>query len=232
MEDDVERETAGARKRVEDAEAAVQQKQEDMKHAEITGLTNKEPAKTFQEMMVGIRDSLSDLASSNDGEDGEYHNEETQQGKLSEDDEPSWVMGTITKTVQQRMERFRQKRVKLNKLTPPGLEDAADYFRDRDNKYSTYELMVPAAVQPQTNDNAAVPTLTTFGELMECLQILLGISPMPRGTPRPGSSHMRLGSMKLQSNTSISSHQPAAERNLPPLLKFKPDEPVSFNPCI
>jgi hypothetical protein len=32
----VERETAGARKRVEDALAAVEQQEEDMKHAEIT----------------------------------------------------------------------------------------------------------------------------------------------------------------------------------------------------
>jgi len=38
-EDYVERETAGARKRVEDAEAAVQQEQHNMKHAEIAGLT-------------------------------------------------------------------------------------------------------------------------------------------------------------------------------------------------
>ena len=67
----VERETTGARKRVEDAEAAVQQEQEDMKHAEIAGLTTREPEKTFQEMLVAMGDSLSDLASSDDGEDGE-----------------------------------------------------------------------------------------------------------------------------------------------------------------
>jgi hypothetical protein len=34
----VERETAGARKRVDDAEAAVQQQQENLAHAESTGL--------------------------------------------------------------------------------------------------------------------------------------------------------------------------------------------------
>jgi len=37
IEDYVERETAGARKRVEDAEAAVQQEQDDMTQAEIAG---------------------------------------------------------------------------------------------------------------------------------------------------------------------------------------------------
>jgi len=42
-----------------------------MKHAEIAGLMNREPEKTFHKMMVAIGVSLSDLASSDDGEDGE-----------------------------------------------------------------------------------------------------------------------------------------------------------------
>jgi hypothetical protein len=117
----VERETAGATKRGEDAEEAVQQEQDDMTHAELAGLTSREPEKMFEEMLVAIGDSLSDLASSDDGEDGEDEDdEETEQGKLSEDDEPSWVMGIITKTVQQRMERFRQKQMKFDELTQPG----------------------------------------------------------------------------------------------------------------
>jgi len=104
IEDYVERETAGARKRVEAAEAAVQQAPEDEKKAEHSGLTNREPEMTFQEMMVAIRDSVSDLASSGNGEDEEDEDdEETEKGKLSEDDEPGWVMGPITKTVQQSM---------------------------------------------------------------------------------------------------------------------------------
>jgi len=130
IENYVERETAGARKRVEDAEAAVQQEQDDMTHAEIAGLTPREPEKTFEVMMAAIGDRLSDLASSDDGENGEDEDEETDLGKLSEDDEPGWVMGTISKTVQQRMESFRQKQMKLDELTQPGWEDAADYFRE------------------------------------------------------------------------------------------------------
>jgi len=43
IEDYVERETAGARKRVVDAEAAVQQEQDDMVHTDIAGLTSREP---------------------------------------------------------------------------------------------------------------------------------------------------------------------------------------------
>jgi hypothetical protein len=100
IEDYVERETAGARERVEVAEAAVQQEQDDMAHTEIRGMMSSELEKMFEEMLIGIGDSLSDLASSDDGEDGEDEDdEETEQGKLSEDDEPGWVMGTITTTV-------------------------------------------------------------------------------------------------------------------------------------
>jgi len=208
----VERETAGTRKRVEDAEATVQQEQDDMTQAEIAGLTSRVPEKTFEEMLVAIRDSLSDLASSDDGEDGEEEDDdETEQGNWSDDDKPGWVMGTIIKTVQQRMERFRQKQMKLDELTQPGWEDAADYFRERDEKYGTTELRVPVVVQPQTIDDAPEPPLATFGELMESLDIVPGISQRPQGTSRPGSSHIRLGSVKPQSKSSIPSGEPAAE---------------------
>jgi hypothetical protein len=101
IEDYVERETAGARKRVEDAEAAVQQEQDDMTHAELAGLMSRTPDKPCEVMLVAIGNSLSDIASSDDGEDGEDENdEESEQGTMSEDDEPGWVLGTITKPVQ------------------------------------------------------------------------------------------------------------------------------------
>jgi hypothetical protein len=138
MEDYDERETAGAKKRVEDAEAAVQQEQNDITHAKIAGLLSRKSENTFEEMLVAIGDSLSDLASFHDGDDGEGEDdEETEHGKLSEDDEPSWVMGTINKTVQQRMESFRQNRMNLDELTQQGWEDAADCFREQDKKYGT-----------------------------------------------------------------------------------------------
>jgi len=60
-------------------------------------------------MIVTIRDSLSDIVSSDDGEDGDdVNDEQSEQAKRSKDDEPGWVMGTITKPVQLRMEMFRQ----------------------------------------------------------------------------------------------------------------------------
>jgi hypothetical protein len=194
IEDYVERETAGARKRVEDTFAAVQQEQDDMTHAEIAGFMSREPEMTCEKMLVAIRDSLSDLASSDDVEDGEDdEDEETVQGYLSDDDEPGWVMGTITKTVQQRMEMFRQKQMKLYELTQLGWEDAADYFCERGKKYRNTNLWVPAVVQPQTNDDTPAPSPAIYGELMESLDIVPGISQRPPATSQPGSRHIRLG---------------------------------------
>jgi hypothetical protein len=89
IEDHVAREIAGARKRVDNAEAAVQQEQDDMTHGEIARLISIVPKRTFKQMLVAIGASLGDLASSNHGEDGEDEDDkETEQGKLSEDNEP------------------------------------------------------------------------------------------------------------------------------------------------
>jgi len=136
IEDYVERETAVARKRVEDAETTIKQRQDDMSNVENAGLTTRVPEMTFQEMRNAIGDSLSDLASSDDEEDAEDEDEDddTEQGKLSEDDKPGWVMGTISKSVQRRMERFCQKQMKRDELTQPGWGDAADYSHERDKK--------------------------------------------------------------------------------------------------
>jgi hypothetical protein len=94
----------------------------------------------FEEMLNPIGDSLSHLECSDDEEDGEDEDddqEDTGHGKLSEDDEPGWVMGTISKMVQHHKESFRQKQLRLDELTQPGWGDTADYFRERDMKYGT-----------------------------------------------------------------------------------------------
>ncbi|KAF8534233.1 hypothetical protein BDD12DRAFT_896519, partial [Trichophaea hybrida] len=90
LKDYVERETTGATKRVEDAEAAVQQKQDDTRKDENVGLTNRAPEKTFQEMMVDIGDSLSDHASSDNGRMGKKRMKTPEQSQLKEDDESGW----------------------------------------------------------------------------------------------------------------------------------------------
>jgi hypothetical protein len=87
IEDYVERQTAGARKRVDDADAAVPQEQDNIKHADIAGLANGEPEKCFVEVTVASRDSLGDLGCSDDGENLEDEDDqEAEQGKLSEED--------------------------------------------------------------------------------------------------------------------------------------------------
>jgi len=172
----VERGTAVPRKRVDDAEAAIGLKQEDKGTAQIVELTTREPKERFEEMMVAIGDSLSNLASINDGEDGEdADEEETKQGNPSEDDKPGWVMGTISNTVQQHMERFRQQQMNLEKLTQLGWGDAADYFCERDKKYGRSGLIVPAVDKPHTDVDADALARTTFGVLMACLDIVRGI---------------------------------------------------------
>jgi len=173
--------TAGAINGVEYAETAVQQVQDDTRKAENVGLTKREPKMTFQKIMVDVANSRSDLASSDNRENGEDEDhEETEQAPLNNDDEPGCVMGTITKMVQQRMERFQQKQMKLDELTLPGWEDKANYFRERDKEYSKSELSIPTAVQPQTNQDAAAPAPTRFGDLLEWLDIVAGRSQMPQ----------------------------------------------------
>jgi hypothetical protein len=96
----------------------VKQELDNMTHAGLVGLTSREPEETFEEMLVAIRDSLSDLESSDNGDNAEdQDDQETDQGKQSKDDEPGWVMGSNTKTVEPRMERFRQVQMMLNELT-------------------------------------------------------------------------------------------------------------------
>jgi hypothetical protein len=84
------------------------------------GVTTGNAKTTFEEMFNAIRDSLRDLASSDDeqdGEDEEADEEDTELSKLCDNDEPGWVMGTITETVQHHMESDRQKQMRLGELT-------------------------------------------------------------------------------------------------------------------
>jgi len=71
-------------------------------------------------MLNAIRDSLSDHACSDDGKGGEDEDDDEEDpagGKLSKDDNPGWVMGTISKMVHYRMQCFRHKPMKLDEFT-------------------------------------------------------------------------------------------------------------------
>ena len=177
IKDYVDREIAVARKRVQDAKTAIMQEQQHMRNVEKGRCTTTKPETTFEEILNVIRDSVSHLGSSEDEEDGEDEDddeEDTELGKLSDDDELGWVMGTISEMVQHRMESFRQKQIRLDKLTQPGWGDAADYFCERDMKDWMTELRVPAVVKHQADMTAATPSPTTFGELMPVFHIVPG----------------------------------------------------------
>ena len=222
----MERETAVARKRVQDAERALMQEQEHMGNVEKGRSTTTKPEITFEEMLNAIGDSLSDLASSEheeNGEDEDDDEEDTGHAKLSEDDEPGWLMGTISKMVQHRMQSFWQKPMRPDEMTQLGWGYAADYFRERDMKYGMTELKVPAHGKPQTDSTAATPAPTTFGELMQDLDMVPGQSQMLQVTSRQGSSQMRLGSEKPQADIYIVPQMPAA---VPNMLQIEIEQPV------
>jgi len=235
IEDYVDRETAVARKWVQDAETAIMQEQEHKRNVEKARSTTTKPETTFKEMLNAIGDSLSDLASSKDvevGEDDDDDEEDTELAMLNEDDEPGWVMGTISRMVQPRMESIRQRQMTLDKLAQPGLGDAANYFCERDMKYGTTELKVPAVVKPQTDTTAAKPSLTTFGELMQVLDIVPGQSQMPQVTSWQGSCQMRLRSEKPQADNQLVSLMPDAVPDSSQRDIATPVQPVSIDPSV
>ena len=182
-----------------------------------------------------IGDSLSDVASSDDEQDGEEEKDDeadTELGKFSDDDVPGWVMGTISKTVQHRMESVRHQQMRFDELTQPGWGDAANYFRERDIKYGTAELNIPAVVKPQKDTTAAIPSPTTVGENISTLVIVRGQSEMPAVTSRPESIQMRLGSEKPPSHTFIPVLSPGTVTDSMPIQDATSVEHVSFYPCM
>jgi len=235
IEDYVERETAEARKWVEHAEPAIMQQQDHMKNAEKAGLTTTKPEKSFEVMLNAIGDGLGDLARTENGQDGEHDDadeEDPAGGKSSNDDKPGWVMGTISTTVQYRMERFRQMQMKLDEFTHPGWGGAPYYLGEKDTKYGTTALKVAAVVQPQTADDTASSAPMRFGEPMETLDSVPRISQMPQVTSRQRSSHMRRGSRKPQAHERVPSLPPTPMPDWSWTQEPKHVEPVSFNPCI
>jgi len=150
------------RQRIQDAKTVIQQVHDDLRNAEKAGLTTTKPETTFEEMLNAIKDSLSDLASSDNEEAGDDEDDDKGDavgGKLCEDDEPGWVMGTISKTVRYCMERFRRKQIKLDEITQAGSGDASDYFCQRDMENGTTKWKVPAVIEPQMEVMAAARSL-------------------------------------------------------------------------
>jgi len=74
----------------------------------------------------------------------------------------------------------------------------------------------------QTDDYTTAPSPTTFGELMEWLDIVIGIFHMLQATSGPGSGHIRQCLAMGQLNSSIPKLEPRTEGDLSPWLKAKP----------
>jgi len=182
-------------------------------------------------MLNAIGDSLSAVASSKEEEDGDDEDdgeEDTELGKLSEDDEPGWVMGTISNTVQHGMESDRQNQRRVDDLTRPGQGNAADYICDKDMKYGMTELKNLAVVKPQTDTTGATPSPASFGELLQAPANIPWQSRMPQVTSWPASSQMRLGSEKPPAEKHMVSLMPDAVRDSSQMEIAKPDQRVSI----
>jgi len=235
IENYFETETGVARKRFQDAETAIMQERNDKTTAENVWATSGKHETLFEEMFNAIRDSLCDLASFNDeqdGEDKEHDEEDTVLGKLSDDAEPGWVMGTISKTVHHCMESLWEKQMRLDELTQLGWGDVANNFCERDMKYGTAELKVPVVVKPQTDTTAATPSPTTFGEYIQTLVIVRRKSEMPAVTSRPGSSQMWMGSEKPQGHKFIPVLSPDTATDLMLIQDAQSVGPVCCFPCM
>lgn len=80
--------------------------------------------KNICEMMLNaIGDSLSNLGSSDDVEDGEIDDDDEENwklGQLSKEDKPGQVIGTISKMILQHKEYVWHKQMRLDKLIQPG----------------------------------------------------------------------------------------------------------------
>jgi len=96
----------------------------------------------------------------------------------------------------------------------------------------TTELEVPAVIQPHTADDAGSYVARTLSEPLETLDSVPGKLQMPQVTSPPGSSHMRLGWQKLQTNECIPSLPPTPLPDWSQIQQSKHVEPVNLNPCI
>lgn len=82
--------------------------------------------------------------------------------KLSGEDEAGWVVHTISKTVPLGIQWFRQKQLRLERLTITGWGDAVDYFWKCNKKDIRTELRVQAVIELHMDDIAAANAPTLF----------------------------------------------------------------------
>jgi hypothetical protein len=197
-------------------------------------LTTRKHEKLFEEILNAIRDSLNDLPTTDDVEDGEdeaFDEQDTELGNLRRGSEPGWVLGTTFETVLYCMVRFWQKHMRFDELTQPRRGDRATDFRKRDMKYEMAKFSVSAVVKHQSDRTAATLLPSTFEESMQTLDIATGQLQMPQVTSPPASSPMWLSSEKPQTYKCIMSQLPHMVLNSSQIMKAKSVEPVRNYHC-
>lgn len=103
-------------------ESVIKNHQKHMRNVAKERSTTIKPGTTIDKILNANGDSLRNLESSEDEEEGEYkddNKDDTEFGKLSDDDESGWEMGTISNTDQHHMESYRPEQVRLDELSQP-----------------------------------------------------------------------------------------------------------------
>lgn len=124
-------------------QTATQFEQDAGRYAEIKVFKTQWLEESFKERPNTLGDNLNSFptfGNDKDVEDEDSDDEESNLGKLSEDNEPSWVVGTTCKTVRHCIESFWQTQMRLHKLTHSEQGDTVDNFNVRSIMYGTTEL--------------------------------------------------------------------------------------------
>jgi len=126
-------------------------------------------------MLNAIRESLSGLPclyNEEVTEDEEDNMEDLGLSKLGDDDEPGWVMGTISRPDQHYIESYLQNLIQLDELTTPEWGEASNYCLERYMRFSMANCKVPRVIHVQTDDYAADSAFRALGELLETVDIV------------------------------------------------------------
>jgi len=100
----------------------------------------------------------------------------------------------------------------------------------RDEKYSRAKWTVSAVLLPLMKDDAGPSALTSFGELIDTVDMIPGKSPVLEGTSRPGCSKMKLRSGESQSHQGIASLTANQVPDWSPIKEANPVKPECHYP--
>lgn len=171
----VEKETEPFRRRVAEAEEAIRAAKHERPATDKTHSATETPKPTFEEMLRTIGDDLNDIDDEegdlkgqgknldSEGEDEEDEDEEDgsdeDEGE-DEDDDSHSVLGKMNETRLERVSNLLARRQFREQVTMPGWEEAEKFFKERDKKHNTANLVIPAIIDPRTKGGEHLtPTL-------------------------------------------------------------------------